>query len=144
MSRLHLSDDTLRDAVGAIGIIVLLQRGTEDPGKRLVESGTDRTKERLDEVIGRVVALAVNKFDEKFTLRIGELLHTWRIFPFDVLLHLLHVSIFRLLVRQHLEILACLNNDPVTLLGDRQGEARTGFYPVCRTEQYLGLSTACV
>jgi len=99
---------------------MFLQGGTEDPGKRLVETGADRTEKRLDEVVGGIVTLAVDKLNEKLALRIGEFLHTWRILPLDVLLNLLHVLVLSLFVRQHLQKLACLNDDTVTLLGDRK------------------------
>ena len=66
------------------------------------------------------MGLAVDKLNEELALRIGELLHARSIGGLDFLLHQLHVLLACLIVGQRLHILIGLDDDLVTLLGDRQ------------------------
>ena len=102
MSRFHHQDYTFGESVHALGIVTFLQRGTERPRKGLIETGFHGTEKRLNQIIGLGVTLAIDKFDEQLSLRIGELFHAWRIFLFYVFLHQFHVLILRFFIGQRL------------------------------------------
>ena len=51
LPRFHHQHHSLGEAVNALGVILLLQRGPESPGKHLPESRPHRTHERLDHFI---------------------------------------------------------------------------------------------
>ena len=118
LSRLHLSYHSLSQSVHAIGVVFLGEAGTESPGESLVETGFHRSEEGLDELVGRGAALAVHQLDAELALRIGELLHSRRVFLLDAFLHQLHVGILRLLVGEGFEIFARLDDNLSHFLGD--------------------------
>ena len=71
LSRFHLSHYSFRQSIHSVRIVLLVEAGTEEGGKCLVETGTDRTQEGLDKMIGRRIALAIHQLDAEFALSIG-------------------------------------------------------------------------
>jgi len=63
-----LADDALGEFVVTLWIVFFLEACLEGPGEYLVEGGTGRSHECLDDLVARLVALAVNQFDEEFSL----------------------------------------------------------------------------
>ena len=51
LPRLHLSYYSFCQSIYSVRIILLVEAGTEEGGKSLIETGTDRTEEGLDEMI---------------------------------------------------------------------------------------------
>ena len=68
LPRLDHQDDALGEAVGAFGVVLFLQAGTEGPGEGLPEAGSDRTHKGLDGLVAGGVALAIDELDEQFAL----------------------------------------------------------------------------
>ena len=52
LPRLHLSYYSFCQSIYSVRIILLVEAGTEEGGESLIETGTDRTEECLDKVIG--------------------------------------------------------------------------------------------
>ena len=51
LPRLHLSYYSFCQSIYSVRIILLVEAGTEEGGESLIETGTDRTEEGLDEMI---------------------------------------------------------------------------------------------
>ena len=51
LPRLYLSYHSFRQSIHSVRIILLVEAGTEEGGESLIETGTDRTEEGLDEMI---------------------------------------------------------------------------------------------
>ena len=51
LPRLYLSYYSFRQSIHSVRIILLVEAGTEEGGESLIETGTDRTEEGLDEMI---------------------------------------------------------------------------------------------
>ena len=51
LPRLYLSYYSFRQSIHSVRIILLVEAGTEEGGEGLIETGTDRTEEGLDEMI---------------------------------------------------------------------------------------------
>ena len=120
LSSLDLQDDAFYQPVGTLGVVPLLQTAAESPGESLVETGADRTEEGLDKFVGGGVAFPVNEFDEEFSLREAQLLHTGFIGVPYLFLHPLHVLGPFFFRRDGLKIGPGLQDDLMALLGYRQ------------------------
>ena len=51
LPRLHLSYYSFCQSIYSVRVVLLVEAGTEEGGKSLIETGTDRTEEGLDEMI---------------------------------------------------------------------------------------------
>ena len=74
----------------------------------------------MDEAVGSAVALAIDEFDEEFSLRIGQFLHSRRVGFLDVGLDEFQMLIAGFFVGQSLEIFVGFANDLVAFLRNRQ------------------------
>ena len=95
---------------------MLLQTGTVEPCKGLIEACLHGAEDGLDEAVGSGLALAVDEFNEQFALRVGELLHSRRIGTLDVLLDQAQMLVARLLIGQRLQVFVSLTDNEIALL----------------------------
>ena len=51
LPRLHLSYYSFCQSIYSVRVVLLVEAGTEEGGESLIETGTDRTEECLDEMI---------------------------------------------------------------------------------------------
>ena len=64
----HEADHSLGEPIHAVRLVRLLETGTEEPCKSLIESGFRRTEECLDKLITGGIRLAIDELDEQFSL----------------------------------------------------------------------------
>ena len=117
---LHLLHDALGEAVNAFGVVFFFERRAVEPRESLIETGFHRAENGLDEAVGSAVALAIDEFDEEFSLRIGQFLHARRVSFLDVGLDEFQMLVASFFVGQSLEIFVGLADDLVTFLRNRQ------------------------
>lgn len=68
LSCFYLPDNAFYLCILAFWVIVFLQAGLESPSEDLVESGTHGSEESFHNLVGFLVAFAVDEFDEQLAL----------------------------------------------------------------------------
>ena len=77
-------------AVG-VGVVVAFEVDSEEASECLPESGSERSEECLDDVVGALVGFASDEFDEQLCLAFGEFLKHGLVLLEDLVLHFLEV-----------------------------------------------------